>query len=272
MSISFRQNFAANYIANTPLALGLERTLECLLLSQRHFPGPVLDVGCGDGLFAKILFADKIDTGIDLDPKEIACARATGAYEELICCPGAEIPKPADAFATAFSNSVLEHIPELPPVLNEVFRVLRPGGIFYFTVPTDDFEQQAVVTRMLMGMGLRNQASSYRRWYNRFWRHFHAYSPDQWKRLAIDAGFEVKEMVRYNSPAMTTRNDFLAPFAAFSSFLKKSTGRWVLVPSLRRLIIGPFAHRAEREMRENGVGVNGSLVLIVAQKPLGGNA
>ena len=268
MSISFRQNFGATYVSLTPLALALERTLECQLLSQHAFLGPVLDVGCGDGLFAKILFAEKIDTGIDLDPNEIACARSRDVYRELICCPGAEIPKPDATFQTALSNSVLEHIPELMPVLKEIYRVLRPGGIFYFTVPTHEFERQAIVTRLLLGLQLEKQAADYCRWYNRFWRHFHAYHPDHWKQLANDAGFDVLKIVRYNSPAMTTRNDCLAPFAAFSILLKKWTGRWVLSSGLRGVILGPLARAAERRMKEEGVGTDGSLVLVVAQKPL----
>lgn len=250
------------------MALALERTLECLLLSKREFHAPLLDVGCGDGLFASILFAEQIDTGIDLNSKEIACAEKTGAYRELICCPGSEIPKPADSFRTAFSNSVLEHIPVLPPVLREIHRVLMPGGMFYFTVPTDQFEQQALLTRLLIGLGLNALAARYRRWYNRFWRHFNAHHPDEWRKLAKEAGFEVLEMIRYNSPSMTTRNDCLTPLAIFSSVLKRGIRRWVLSPALRQMLLGPVARGMEREFVEKGICDNGSLVLVVAQKPL----
>jgi SAM-dependent methyltransferase len=268
MSIRCRDEFAENYVACTPLALALERTLECVLLSQQEFLEPMLDVGCGDGLFASILFADKIDTGIDLDPNEIACAKATDAYRELICCPGSEIPKPAGTFRTALSNSVLEHIPDLPPVLREVHRVLMPGGRFYFTVPTDRFEEYAVVTRALAGLQLNEKAASYRSWYNRFWRHFHAYPPAKWEQLATEAGFEVLQMTRYNPIGMTTRNDALTPVAILSSIQKKLTGRWVLAPAARRALLGSFARKMERELAQKGVSDDGSLVLVVARKPL----
>jgi SAM-dependent methyltransferase len=228
----------------------------------------MLDVGCGDGLFASILFADKIDTGIDLNPGEIACAEKTNAYRELICCPGSAIPKPDASFRTALSNSVLEHIPSLPPVLREGHRVLIPGGIFYFTVPTDDFEQQALVTRFFVGLRLDGLAARYRRWYNRFWRHFNAHHPDEWKKLANEAGFEVLEMIRYNPPSMTTRNDALAPFGLVSSVLKRLTGRWVLAPALRQTLLGSFSRRMERSFAEKGICSDGSLLLVVAQKPL----
>lgn len=269
MTIRTRDEFATTYVSCTPLALALERTLECLLLSKQEFLAPMLDVGCGDGLFAKILFADKVDTGIDYDRREIAAARKTDVYQELICCPGSDIPKPASAFRTALSNSVLEHIPDLPPVLREVHRVLMPGGRFYFTVPTDRFEQYALMTRVLGQLQLANAATSYRSWYNRFWRHFHAYPPDQWKKLAMEAGFEVIEMIRYNSPSMTTRNDALTPVAVFSGIQRRLTGRWVAAPGLRRTLLGSFARAMERASAQNGIDEEGSLLLVVAQKPLG---
>src|ERR1035437_2226804 len=126
----FRSAFLANYNACAPLALALERVLECRILSQQSFGQPILDLGCGDGLFASILFADSIDTGIDPDERELQKAGKTGAYKELIHCPGSEIPKPNASYQTVFSNSVLEHIPDLLPVLAEVHRILVPGGCF----------------------------------------------------------------------------------------------------------------------------------------------
>jgi len=271
VNLRFNESPAAKYIACTPWALALERTLECQLLAKQQFVAPVLDVGCGDGLFASILFADEIDTGIDLDPSEIQCARKTGAYQELICCPGSQIPKESGTYQTAFSNSVLEHIPDLSPVLREVHRLLKPGGNFFFTVPTDEFEQSAAVYRVLRGVGLVGLAGRFGKRYNRFWRHFHAYNTAEWKRLAIDAGFEVVQMVRYNPPSMTTRNDVLAPMAALSSILKRSTDRWVLSPKLRGALLRPFAANLERSLAEKGVRPDGSLLFVQARRVLESN-
>jgi len=257
-------------MACTPWALALERTLECQLLAKQNFVAPVLDIGCGDGLFASILFADKIDTGIDLDPSEIECARKTEAYRELICCPGSQIPKESGTYQTALSNSVLEHIPDITSVLREVHRLLKPGGNFFFTVPTDEFEQSALVYRALKGLGLIHRAQRFGKWYNRFWRHFHAYKPDEWKRLATNAGFEVVQMVRYNPPSMTTRNDVLTPMAAFSTILKRYTGRWVLLPKLRQALLASLAENLERKMAEKGISPDGSLLLVQAHRMLEG--
>lgn len=268
MNLRFNKSPAIQYMGCTPWALALERTLECLLLAKQQFVAPVLDIGCGDGLFARILFADKIDTGIDLDPSEIECARKTGTYKELICCPGSQIPKESCTYQTAFSNSVLEHIPDLSPVLREAHRLLKPGGNFFFTVPTDDFERSAVVHRALRAVGLTGVAERFGKWYNRFWRHFHAHSMEEWKRLATSAGFEIVQAIRYNPPAMATRNDALTPVAVFSSILKRRTGRWVLSPKLRGALLGPLAAGLESKMARNGVSPDGSLLLVQARRAL----
>lgn len=264
----FADDPVSNYLATTPLALALERGLECQVLSKQEFRSPVLDIGCGDGLFAKNLFADKIDTGIDPSASEIACAAKTGAYNELICCSGSEIPKPSGAYRTVFSNSVLEHIPDLRPVLLEAHRLLEPGGSFFITVPTDEFEQHSLVHRILIGLGLTDHAARFRKWYNRFWRHYHAYSASDWKKLITDAGFEAVRLIRYNPPRMTIRNDCLAPLAILSGVLKRLSGRWVLWPWLRGVFFAPIARRIWRSFVDDGISPDGSLLFVQARKVL----
>ena len=39
------------------------------------------------------------------------------------------------SFNCAFGTEVLEHCPEPEVVLKEIYRVLKPGGVFFFTVP-----------------------------------------------------------------------------------------------------------------------------------------
>ena len=69
-------------------------------------------------------------------PGDIECARRRGSDKELIICPGHRIPKSDGSYRTIFSNSVLEHIPDLLPVLlGEANRLLAPGGRFYVTDP-----------------------------------------------------------------------------------------------------------------------------------------
>ena len=68
------------YFPHTPAALCIK---ECARLAvMRRYPcvGPVLDVGCGDGLFARVAFDDVDVWGIDIDVVEGCWAAASKAY------------------------------------------------------------------------------------------------------------------------------------------------------------------------------------------------
>ena len=51
-----------------------------------------------------------------------------------------EMPFEDSSFDVVFSNCVLEHVEGLDDMLAHVGRVLKPGGQFVFTVPTEDFQ------------------------------------------------------------------------------------------------------------------------------------
>jgi len=104
--------------------------------------GRGLDLGCGDGLLTRIIvqLVGKRDlVGVDPDPAELAHAHETGIYSALHEAGGGSVPEPNASFDWVLSNSVLEHIDHLEPVLAEVGRLLRPNGEFVFTVPGPDF-------------------------------------------------------------------------------------------------------------------------------------
>ena len=105
--MEFNRDFLRRYMSVAALALAFERVLECRILSFMPFERPILDFGCGEGLFAKMLFAEKVDTGIDPNPKEIERARELDIYLELIVCKDDRIPKPDGHYRTIFSNSVV---------------------------------------------------------------------------------------------------------------------------------------------------------------------
>ena len=233
--LRFNCDFLRRYIEIAPLALAMERSMECQILSEQRFERPILDVGCGDGVFASVLFNDQLDTGVDPDPAEVARASSSGRYLELIVCGGDAISKPDGTYRTIFSNSVLEHIPDLMPVLIEQNRLLAVGGRFYVTVPTDRWEGATWPARALHGLHLHPLAERYARFYNRFWHHFHAYPVAQWRALFEQAGFRLIEQQLYAPDNMTTLLDLLTPFAAPAMLSKKFMSRWIAIPSLRRL-------------------------------------
>jgi SAM-dependent methyltransferase len=264
--LKFNNDFLQRYITVVPLALAFERYLECKIYINLPLEHPILDLGCGEGLFAKILFAEKIDVGIDPNPRELERARQLDSYTELVQCYGDKIPKSASSYNTIFSNSVLEHIPDLSPVLEEVNRLLSDEGNFYFTVPSDKFDHFSVMNIILSSLGLESMASAFRKSYNRFWRHYHYYSLAKWEELIQAHGFEISQSFEYDPQPVCTLNDFLAPFGFVPYIIKKFTNRWILFPSLRKIILRPFLDSFLKILGNGHKTQNGGLVFIAAKK------
>jgi 2-polyprenyl-3-methyl-5-hydroxy-6-metoxy-1,4-benzoquinol methylase len=229
--------FYKKYISVAPLALAIERCLECEILSQQEIKKPILDLGCGDGVFSSVVFYDKydkIDTGIDADPKEIERAKQKNIYNELLCCKADKIPKETGFYNTIFSNSVLEHIPLLDPVLLEAHRLLGSSGNFYITVPNDNFDKFNMIATILRAAHCYSLAARFSGFYNHFWHHYHFYAKKDWISLFNKTGFEVIETKEYDSHALCFLNDCLIIFAIPSLLIKKIFGRWILFPSMRK--------------------------------------
>jgi predicted TPR repeat methyltransferase len=108
---------------------------------QSHFPGKMngklLDIGCGTGL-SSAPFAQcgiKI-SGIDAAAGMLKVFAAKG-FAESACQVNVEnkdFPFASGHFDLAISNGVFCFLPKLDKVIGEAGRVLKPGGIFCFTV------------------------------------------------------------------------------------------------------------------------------------------
>jgi SAM-dependent methyltransferase len=254
------------YMAHAPLALAFERSLEVRLYARLVVQRPVLDLGCGDGLFAKLLFGEPVETGVDPDPAELARARERGAHRELLACAGDHVPKPDGTYGTVFSNSVLEHIPELEPVFREVHRLLVPGGRFYFTVPTERFSRYTGTSRLLEALGLHRLAARYRRAYDGFWRHVHAYPPQEWTALGRRAGFELVESRLYDPRGVCLLNDLLVPLSLPTLLLRRLLNRWTLFPAMRRILVYPVFLLARAVLAGGEEAPEGGLVFVALVK------
>ncbi len=96
--------------------------------------GRVLDVGCGRMPYRRLLLdAQGIDEYVGLD---IDGALDYGSEDSPdVRWDGRTMPFADDTFDSAMLTEVLEHVPDVVVLLNEVRRVLRPGGAIFFTTP-----------------------------------------------------------------------------------------------------------------------------------------
>jgi len=94
----------------------------------------LLDVGCATGgLIATALARGWQAEGVELSADAVAHARARG----LSVFHGALIAAhlPDGRFDLVYMGDVLEHVPDCRAVVEEVARILRPGGRFYLRGP-----------------------------------------------------------------------------------------------------------------------------------------
>ena len=95
-----------------------------------------IDLGCGTGL-AATAFAKEVDhfIGIDLSPRMIERARATGFYAELEVADMVQglRGKPDASADLILAADAMVYVADLAPVLAEAERVLAAGGLLAFT-------------------------------------------------------------------------------------------------------------------------------------------
>ncbi|HYC38025.1 MAG TPA: class I SAM-dependent methyltransferase [Usitatibacter sp.] len=99
----------------------------------------VLDVACGEGYGSALLAGSAARvTGVDISEHAVAHARAS--YGELgnavfECASCTRLPLPDASIDLAVSFETLEHIEEQERFLDELARVLTPGGILLLSCP-----------------------------------------------------------------------------------------------------------------------------------------
>ncbi len=66
----------SSFINNASISGAVWRTSEITALSRVALKRPVLDLGCGNGSFAKLIFTEKLDYGLDISESELNKARS----------------------------------------------------------------------------------------------------------------------------------------------------------------------------------------------------
>ena len=97
----------------------------------------VLDVGCGGGFMSEAMAGrGAMVTGIDPAAAAIRIAAdhaaETGSGIRYLVAGGEAIPLPDASTDIVVCVDVLEHVNDLNKVINEIARVLKPGGLFLF--------------------------------------------------------------------------------------------------------------------------------------------
>jgi len=257
-------DFLWRHLKDLPAFRALLRAIEARFYQDLlPLAEPVLDVGCGDGHFASVAFPRPLAAGIDPASGVLREARGRGAYRVLAQALGGTLPFASRQFATVVSNSVLEHIPNVDPVLAEIARVLEPGGRFVFCVPGDRFTELLFFTQLFRRLRLEGLARAYERYFNRISRHHHCDGPEVWRARLAEAGLDLTASFYYFSERALHALDLGHYFGAPSLIAKKLLGRWILAPTRWNLAL---TERWLRPLYEEPLPQVGAYLFFVAKK------
>lgn len=215
-----------------PLHRVVIRSIEARILSQVDYPRPILDVGCGDGHFASIVFPDGVDVGLDPGMEETVESAGRGSYGLVVRASSTAMPFADASFGSVVSNCVFEHIPDIETTVAEIARVLKPGGRFACTVVGEHFNELLTDERLWARLGLSRALRAYVDWLNRKAIHYRWDPPEVWQSRFERAGFRVESWRYYMSPR-ATRAFHRAHYISLPHLVaRRLTGRWVPIPSL----------------------------------------
>jgi len=230
---------------------------------------PCLDLGCGDGNVSSMLLdVGLIDgqlIGLDLSDKQLARARDAGHYSELVQASAEALPFPDERFSSIVCNGVLEALPETPErAVLEAARVLRPGGLFFMTVPTDRFIPSMLWPRVLERIS-RPLATRYVSRFNRRLEHHGPYrSTTEWRRFLAAGGLElVYEQPFLLAASGTAYNILIMHVFRVLRVLKRGNRP---PPAVWRRLLARTIESVERKDARR-MGPVGGYTLFIARKP-----
>ncbi len=104
--------------------------------------GVVAEVCCGKGE-AFTLFEESISRGVGVDVSLAMLHRGMSSFNNarihFVQGDATQMPLASSAFDTVIMLGGIHHVPDRDALFREVFRVLKPGGVYIWREPVSDF-------------------------------------------------------------------------------------------------------------------------------------
>jgi SAM-dependent methyltransferase len=114
---------------------GQERRLEMIRAAAgERLHGCVFEDGCGVGMYLARLAKDaRQAVGMDIELERTVDAQRLA--RQVLCGAGEYLPFPENSFDLVLSHEVIEHVQDDRKAIEEIVRVLNPGGRLVMFVP-----------------------------------------------------------------------------------------------------------------------------------------
>lgn len=104
---------------------------QCLQLAQLRAPGRIADLGCGSGVFSSILVEKGfLCVGVDIAHGLTVLGRTLHPDVTFINGDIEALPLAPCSLDGVMLSAVIHHLPDPSTCAKEVYRVLKPGGVF----------------------------------------------------------------------------------------------------------------------------------------------
>ena len=139
---AYQKNFSALFCETAYGRQSRERKAKTIIAVLNDFFGTdfrsfsIIDVGCSTGIMANY-FSDYFGevVGIDIDAPAVRYARENFTKDNLEFNIGdaMNIKFPKNSFDVVICAHIYEHVPDADRLMAEIRRVLKPGGVCYFS-------------------------------------------------------------------------------------------------------------------------------------------
>ncbi|MCB0366287.1 MAG: methyltransferase domain-containing protein [Bdellovibrionaceae bacterium] len=235
--VDFAESAWKHLTAHLPLSLAVRELMRLrALFEMGAIQKPILDVGCGDGLFWENLIqnireGEKVSLkglmGIDIDTHELGLAslRLQSRGVEVLqrdislTSPLEGQADLSEQFKTVIANCSLEHVPKLEPALRNILGYLSPNGQFVLFVPAPNWTENLHIRQNFHRLSPR-LGGLVGGCFDGFFQHRHLYPATVWKFLLEGMGFKVQTILGLGNQSANRLFERHLP-TAFLTFIHK---------------------------------------------------
>jgi len=172
------------------------RSWEYAAYQHYQLSGRVLDLGCGDGQYFKLIWPNLTNVvGVDMNPEVARLGQQSGVYRDVHVAPAHQIPEPDASFDHVFANCSLEHMDHLDAVLAEIHRCLRPGGSLLCSVVTNHFVEWSLLPNLVAMAGFDEAAIALQKDFVDYHHLANPLSVNNWIKRFASAGLVAEEHI-----------------------------------------------------------------------------
>jgi len=168
----------------------------------RYDARDVLDVGCAQGTLALLLAEDGVRvTAVDIRPAFLEYAKTRYEHGEIRFLAANIFERPdLGTFDLVFDNQIIEHLVHPAEFLTTLASYARAGGILVVSTPNHGYFRSKLPSFRELGDPKQHE---HRQFSAGGGDHFFAYTEEELRTAAAEAGLEVLEMIYFETPAIS---------------------------------------------------------------------